>query len=54
MKLKNIEVWYTYSIIILPELLEVHKKDKIWIIWENWAGKTTLLKIILWELNPLD
>ena len=54
MKLKNIEVWYTYPIITLPEYLEVYKNDKIWIIWKNWAGKTTLLKTILWELDVLD
>ena len=54
MKLSNIEVWYNYPIVTLPEYVEVYKSDKIGIIWENWAGKSTLLKTILWELNPLD
>lgn len=54
MKFENIEVWYNYPIVTLPEYLEVHKSDKIGIIWWNWAGKTTLLKTILWELKPLD
>ncbi len=54
MKLENIEVWYDVPIVSLPELLEVKKADKIWIIWANWAGKTTLLKTILWELKPLN
>lgn len=54
MKLENIEVWYKYPIVTLPEKLEVRKSDKIWIIWENWAWKTTLLKTILWELKPLE
>lgn len=54
MKLNNIEVWYDYPLVTLPEYIEVHKSDKIWIIWENWAGKTTLLKTVLWELKPLD
>lgn len=53
MKLQNIEVWYNYPIVSLPENIEVYKSDKIWIIWENWAGKTTLLKTILGELKPL-
>lgn len=53
-KLKNIEVWYTSSLVTLPEYLEVYKSDKIWIIWKNWAGKTTLLRTILWELKPLS
>ena len=54
MKFTNIEVWYTYPIVTLPEYLEVYKSDKIWIIGENGAGKTTLLKTILWELKALD
>jgi len=54
MKLENVEVWYSFPIVTLPEYLEVYKSDKIWIIWENWAGKTTLLKTILWELKALD
>jgi hypothetical protein len=29
MKLKNIEVGYTYPLVTLPEFIEVHKQDKI-------------------------
>jgi ATP-binding cassette subfamily F protein 3 len=54
MKLEKIEVWYNYPIVSLPEYIEVYKNDKIWIIWANWVGKSTLLKTILWELKPLD
>lgn len=54
MKLEKVEVWYDYPIVTLPDYIEVCKSDKIWIIWWNWAGKTTLLKTILWELKPLD
>lgn len=54
MKLHKLEVWYDYPIVTLPEYLEVNKSDKIWIIWENWAWKTTFLKTLLWELKLLD
>ena len=54
MKLKNIEVWYDYPLVTLPEYIEVHKSDKIGIIGKNGAGKTTLLKTILWVINALD
>lgn len=54
LKLKNLEVWYNSPIIKMPEYLEVLKTDKIWIIWPNWAWKSTLLKTILWELKPLS
>jgi len=54
MKLHKLEVGYDSPIVTLPEYLEVNKSDKIWIIWENWAGKTTFLKTLLWELKLLD
>ena len=54
MKLKNIEVWYDYPLVTLPEYIEVHKNDKIGIIGKNWAWKTTLLKTILGQLKALD
>jgi len=54
MKLKNIEVGYDYPLVTLPEYIEVHKQDKIWIIGKNGVGKTTLLKTILWELATLE
>ncbi len=54
MTLKNIEVGYSYPLVTLPELIQVHKQDKIWIIGKNGSGKTTLLKTILWELKALD
>lgn len=54
MKLSNVEVGYTSPIVNLWEYIEVCKTDKIWIIWKNWAWKTTFLKTILWELETLD
>ena len=54
MEFKNLEVGYDYPIVTLPEELIVSKNDKIWIIWANGTGKTTLLKTILWELKELD
>ena len=54
MKLKNIEVWYEYPLVTLPESIEVNKQDKIGIIWKNGTGKTTLLKTILWEIQALE
>lgn len=54
MKISDVVIWYDYPLVHLPEYLEVKKSDKIWIIWENWAGKTTFLKTLLWDLKLLD
>lgn len=54
MKISDVVIWYDYPIVHLPEYLEVKKSDKIWIIGENWAGKTTFLKTLLWDLKLLD
>jgi len=53
-KLRNVEVWYSEKLIELPEEIDVLKTDKIWIIWANGTGKTTLLKTILWEIKSLN
>ncbi len=54
MKLRNIQAGYSFPLITLPEEIDVHKSDKIWIIWANWTGKTTLLRTILWDLKALE
>jgi ATP-binding cassette, subfamily F, member 3 len=54
MKLKNLEVWYTFPLVTLPEYIEVRKNDKIGIIGKNGSGKTTLLKTILGDIPALD
>lgn len=34
--------------------LYLNKWQRVWIIWENWVWKSTLLKTIMWELEVLD
>jgi len=34
--------------------LELSLGQRVWIIWENWVGKSTLIKTILWEIEPLE
>ncbi len=31
---------------------EISKNDKVVILWNNWSGKSTFLKLITWELIP--
>ncbi len=32
----------------------LYKWQRIWIIWENWCWKSTLLKTIVWKIDVLD
>ena len=34
--------------------LYLTKWQRVWIVWENWVWKSTLIKTIIWELEPLD
>ncbi len=34
--------------------LYLYKKQRIWIVWENWVGKSTFLKTILNQIEILD
>ena len=54
MELDELSIWYNWNTLIsLPKKIEITKDMRIWIIWKNWIWKTTLIKTILWELNPL-
>lgn len=30
------------------------KWERVWIVWENWVGKSTFLKTILWQIQKLE
>lgn len=50
--INNYEIAWTQ---ILKNInLILNEKDKISIVWPNWAGKTTLMKIITWEIREFD
>jgi ATP-binding cassette subfamily F protein 3 len=34
--------------------VNIEKKDRVWIVWENWVGKSTLIKTILKEIWTLE
>ena len=54
MELDELSIWYwSNTLVSLPKKIEITKDMRIWIIWKNWIWKTTLIKTILWELNPL-
>ena len=54
MQLEWLTVWYPWKeLVILPNKIEITKEMHIWIIWKNWIWKTTLIKTILWALQPL-
>lgn len=51
--LKDISFSYTGTKNIFSHLnTNVNKWDFIGVFWENWSGKTTLIKLILWLLKP--
>ncbi len=54
MEFKNLEIGYKSPIVTTHGELVIRKDDKIGIIGRNWAGKTTFLKTILWELPALS
>ena len=54
MQIEWLIVWYPWKeLVTLPNKIEITKEMHIWIIWKNWIWKTTLIKTILWQLQPL-
>jgi len=51
-ELKDVNFSYENNRNIFSKInTSVFKWDFIWIFWENWSGKTTLVKILLWLLK---
>lgn len=54
MQIEWLTIWYPgKELVTLPNKIEITKEMHIWIIWKNGIWKTTLIKTILWELQPL-
>jgi len=54
MQIEWLTVWYPWKeLVTLPNKIEITKEMHIWIIWKNWIWKTTLIKTILWQFQPL-
>ena len=54
MQIEWLTIWYPWKeLVTLPNKIEITKEMHVWIIWKNWIWKTTLIKTILGELNPL-
>jgi ATPase subunit of ABC transporter with duplicated ATPase domains len=47
----NLSKWFADKILLNNVTLNFHPWDKIWIVWENWCGKTTFLRLIAWEIK---
>jgi ATP-binding cassette subfamily F protein 3 len=35
-------------------MVDLQKKSRVWIVWENWVGKSTLIKTIIKTIQPLE
>ncbi|EKE29038.1 MAG: hypothetical protein ACD_2C00244G0001 [uncultured bacterium (gcode 4)] len=50
---KDIFIWRKEPLFFINDL-ELTAGQKIWIIWENWVGKSTFLKTVLGHIEPLE
>lgn len=50
---KECFIWRQEPLFYINELY-LYKKQRIWIVWENWVWKSTFIKTILWQLEMLD
>ncbi len=53
LEIENVSFWYEKNKNLFTNInTNIKKWDFIWIFWENWKWKTTLVKLILWSLKP--
>ena len=54
-KLSDVAIGYDNTELFkINKELSVNRHDKIWVIGKNWAWKTTLLKVIIGDLPPIQ
>lgn len=51
--LKEVFIWRKDPLFFIQEAI-VYDRQRIWIVWENWVWKSTLIKTIIWQINILD
>ena len=54
LKIKINKLEFDNEIILKDIDFVVNENDRICIVWNNWAGKTTLMKTIIWEIKEFD
>lgn len=50
---KEVFIWRKDPLFYINEI-SLNYKDRVWIVWENWVWKSTLLKTIMRKIEPLD
>jgi ATP-binding cassette subfamily F protein 3 len=50
---KELFIWREEPLFFIPEAI-LYWGQRIWIVWENWAWKSTFLKSIIWEIEYLE
>ena len=50
---KECFIWRKEPLFFINEV-NLFRKQRVWIVWENWVWKSTFLKTIIWQLDVLD
>ncbi len=50
---KEVFIWRFEPLFYINDA-SLFKWQRIWIVWENWCWKSTLLKTIIWQISILD
>ena len=46
-------IWRKEPLFFIHEVV-LNRKQRVWIVWDNWVWKSTFLKTIMWEIDLLD
>ena len=53
LKIKIDKFEFNWELILKDINLTINRTDKIAIVWPNWAWKTTLIKVLTWEIKNI-
>ncbi len=52
-KIEDAFIWRKEPLFYIRDAT-LSRGERVWLVWENWVGKSTLLKTILKEIKPLE
>ncbi|EKE28468.1 MAG: MDR-like protein ABC transporter [uncultured bacterium (gcode 4)] len=50
--IRNLNFWYSSQNIFTDFSADIRWNAKTALVWDSWSGKTTLMKLVAWYINP--
>lgn len=54
MKINNLTLWFWNKIVLENINLDIPPQDFVFVIWQSWSWKTSLIRSFIWDFRPFS